>query len=59
MLEKPFRPETHVMRRDGASLLRESWAEICVVGAGIADVSAAIEAMRSGRSFQNTFLRHR
>ena len=46
MLEKPFRPETRVVRRNGAQPLREHSAHICVVGAGISGVSAAIEAAR-------------
>ena len=37
------------MRRNGASALREHRADICVVGAGISGVSAAIEAARLGR----------
>src|SRR5580658_1809093 len=49
MLEKPFRPETRVVRRNGAPQLREHSADICVVGAGISGVSAAIEAARLGR----------
>jgi len=48
MLQKPFRPETRVVRRNGTSL-REHSADICVVGAGISGVSAAIEAARLGR----------
>src|SRR5579863_1999543 len=49
MLQKPFRPETRVVRRNGAPSLREHSADICVVGAGISGVSAAIEAARLGR----------
>src|ERR1700689_4547104 len=49
VLEKPFRPETRVVRRNGAPSLREHSADICVVGAGISGVSAAIEAARLGR----------
>src|SRR6202050_2910962 len=49
MLEKPFRPDTRVVRRNGAPTLREHSADICVVGAGISGVSAAIEAARLGR----------
>src|SRR5205809_5229502 len=41
---------THVVRRGGSSgPLRRLEADICVVGAGIAGVSAAIEAARLGR----------
>jgi len=49
MLDRPFRPETRIVRRttEGA---REHGADICVVGAGISGVSAAIEAARLGRS---------
>src|SRR5579862_392967 len=49
MLEKPFRPETRVVRRNGEPAAREHSADICVVGAGISGVSAAIEAARLGR----------
>src|SRR5580704_3946623 len=49
MLDKPFRPETRVVRRNGAPSLREHWADICVMGAGISGVSAAMEAARLGR----------
>jgi hypothetical protein len=50
MVEKRFRPETRVVRRGNAETLREHRADICVVGAGISGVSAAIEAARLGRS---------
>src|SRR5690242_186644 len=40
---------THVVRRSSGSGPRKVEAEICVVGAGIAGVSAAIEAARLGR----------
>ena len=50
MLDKPFRPETRVVKRESASPIREHKADICVVGAGISGVSAAIEAARLGRS---------
>src|SRR5438094_8997907 len=49
MLDKPFRPETRVVRRTDAPPLRERRADLCVVGAGISGVSAAIEAARLGR----------
>ena len=49
MLDRPFRPQTRVVRRNGAPALREHFADICVVGAGISGVSAAIEAARLGR----------
>ena len=48
MLDKPFRPATVVRRRE-TSKPREHRADICVVGAGISGVSAAIEAARLGR----------
>ncbi len=50
MLDKPFRPETHIVRRNGAAAVREHRADLCVVGAGISGVSAAVEAARLGRS---------
>src|SRR5690348_101710 len=40
---------TRVVRRTSQGPLREVEADICVVGAGIAGVSAAIEAARLGR----------
>ena len=49
MLDRPFRPETRIVRRDGAPSVREHTADICVVGAGISGVSAAIEAAKLGR----------
>jgi hypothetical protein len=48
MLDKPFSPATVVRRREDAKP-REHRADICVVGAGISGVSAAIEAARLGR----------
>lgn len=48
MLDRPFRPETRVLRRNGASIAREHKADVCVIGAGISGVSAAIEAARLG-----------
>ena len=50
MVNQPFRPETRVIQRTGSAPLREHQAGICVVGAGISGVSAAIEAARLGRS---------
>jgi len=49
MLDKPFRPETRIVRRKDAPAVREHKADICVVGAGISGVSAAVEAARLGR----------
>jgi 2-polyprenyl-6-methoxyphenol hydroxylase-like FAD-dependent oxidoreductase len=40
---------THIVRRTAQGPLRKVEADICVVGAGIAGVSAAIEAARLGR----------
>jgi hypothetical protein len=50
MVNQPFSPETRVVRRTGASAPREHRAEICVAGAGISGISAAIEAAKLGRS---------
>src|SRR5579864_9198169 len=49
MVNQPFRPETRVVKRGADTPLREHQADICVVGAGISGVSAAIEAARLGR----------
>ncbi len=49
MLDTPFRPETRVVNRGAGQSIREHRADICVVGAGISGVSAAIEAARLGR----------
>ena len=49
MEDKPFRPETRVVRRSAAPGVRELCADICVAGAGISGVSAAIEAARLGK----------
>ncbi len=48
-LDAPFAPDTRRVRREGDPPVREFRAEICVVGAGIAGTSAAIEAARLGR----------
>ena len=50
VLDKQFRPETRIVKRNGAPPVREHKADICVVGAGISGVSAAIEAARLGRN---------
>jgi flavin-dependent dehydrogenase len=50
MLDSPFRPETRIVRRNSAASAREHRADICVVGAGISGVSAAIEAAKLGRN---------
>jgi hypothetical protein len=49
MLNKPFRPETRIVSRRDAPPVREHKADLCVVGAGISGVSAAVEAARAGR----------
>jgi hypothetical protein len=48
VVDKPFRPETRIARRAGAPV-REHRADLCVVGAGISGISAAVEASRLGR----------
>ncbi|MGH9645344.1 MAG: FAD-dependent oxidoreductase, partial [Bryobacteraceae bacterium] len=50
MLQEPFRPETRVVKQGGSPPVREHKADICVVGAGISGVSAAIEAACLGRN---------
>ena len=49
MQNQPFRPETRVVRRRDAPGVRRHRADLCVAGAGISGVSAAIEAARLGR----------
>lgn len=49
MQNQPFRPETRIVRREDAPPIREHRADLCVVGAGISGVSAAIEAARLGK----------
>src|SRR5258708_3279414 len=49
MLDRPFRPETRTVRRASVEAAREYHGDLCVVGAGISGVSAAIEATRLGR----------
>ena len=49
MQDKAFRPETRIVRRQDRSAVRKHRADLCVVGAGISGVSAAIEAARLGR----------
>src|ERR1041385_5829468 len=46
----PIKTATRIVRRDGARAARRVEADICVVGAGIAGVSAALEAGRLGRN---------
>jgi hypothetical protein len=49
VLDKPFHPETRIVQRNGQPSVREQRTDICVCGAGISGVSAAIEAARLGR----------
>src|SRR6185295_460997 len=48
-LNSPVKTATRIMRRNGAAAVRHIEADICVVGAGIAGVSAALEAAQLGR----------
>jgi hypothetical protein len=48
VVDKPFRPETRVVRRQPQTI-PEHRADLCVVGAGISGVSAAVEAAKLGR----------
>src|SRR5580704_19755019 len=45
----PMPTATRIVRRDRNAATRTLQVEICVVGAGIAGVSAALEASRLGR----------
>jgi hypothetical protein len=49
MIERPLAPATRVVRR-ASPAAREHRADLCVVGAGISGISAALEAARLGRS---------
>src|SRR5215472_4778857 len=49
MQDQPFRPETRVVRRADAPVIPAHRADVCVAGAGISGVSAAVEASRLGR----------
>src|SRR5215472_4829292 len=49
MQDQPFRPETRVVRRADAPVIPAHRADVCVAGAGISGVSAAIEAARMGK----------
>jgi flavin-dependent dehydrogenase len=49
-LDRKARTATRVVQREGAARPQEVGVDICVVGAGSAGVSAAIEAARAGRS---------
>ena len=48
MIDQPFRPETRIVRRHSAPTIREPKFDVCVCGAGISGVSAAIESARLG-----------
>ncbi len=45
----PIKTATRIVRRDGAAEARQIEADICVVGAGSAGISAALEAAKLGR----------
>jgi flavin-dependent dehydrogenase len=45
----PIKTATRIVRRNDAAAVRQIEADICVVGAGIAGVSAALEAAQLGR----------
>src|SRR5581483_7598071 len=47
---QPFRPETRIVRCQGAPPVRRHRADVCVVGSGISGVSAAIESARLGKN---------
>lgn len=49
MQKGSFRPETRTVRLQEAPAARFHRADICVMGAGISGVSAAVEAARAGR----------
>lgn len=49
MQDKSFRPETRIVRRADAPTPHAHRADVCVAGAGISGVSAAIEAARMGK----------
>jgi flavin-dependent dehydrogenase len=49
MLDKPIAPATRIVRRPPAAA-SEQQAEICILGAGISGISAALEAARLGRT---------
>jgi flavin-dependent dehydrogenase len=46
---KTIKTATRIVRRDGVAAVRKIEADICVVGAGIAGISAALEAAALGR----------
>jgi flavin-dependent dehydrogenase len=45
----PIKTATRIVRHGGCAAARQMAADICVIGAGIAGVSAALEAARLGR----------
>jgi flavin-dependent dehydrogenase len=47
--DNTIKTATRIVRRDSAAAARQIGADICVVGAGIAGISAALEAARLGR----------
>ena len=48
-LSSPVKTATRIVRRKDATAVRQIETDICVVGAGIAGVSAALEAAQLGR----------
>src|SRR5258707_7273773 len=48
-LSSPIKTATRIVRRNDVAAVRYIEADICVVGAGIAGVSAALEAAQLGR----------
>ncbi|MFC7051005.1 FAD-dependent oxidoreductase [Emcibacter nanhaiensis] len=48
-LDRPFDPETRIVKRDRTSGIKEREFDICVVGSGASGMSAAIEAARAGQ----------
>src|SRR3954465_13975011 len=48
-LDKSIKTATRIVRRNSAATARQIGADICVVGAGIAGISAALEAAQLGR----------
>src|SRR5882672_4375665 len=49
MATKSIQTATRIVRRNGTAAVRRIEADICVVGAGSAGISAALEAARLGR----------
>src|SRR5207237_9375937 len=47
--QSSIKTATRIVRRGGSAAARQMAADICVVGAGIAGISAALEAAQLGR----------